>query len=300
MAKLKSKINRFFYNNRNKGIPNLMLFIAGGNVIAYLLFLLNVGNEIFTNALYFDSELILKGQIWRLFTHVFLYLRAGNGTFVFLRVISLAFYYWAGKVLEQYWGVLRFNCYYFLGVLLTDLVGLAIGASSLTVVEPVNLSLFLALATVAPDERILIWFILPVKLKWMAWVYFAFLLKDLAEGILTMIYLLTHGAGLYLDWVLQFVALANYFLFFGSGIKNVMPDFIRYRRKKPRAAPKKATVFHTAAQGNYRFKCTVCGRTELSDPKLEFRYCSKCSGYRCYCQDHINNHAHITNISEQP
>ena len=43
----------------------------------------------------------------------------------------------------------------------------------------------------------------------------------------------------------------------------------------------------------YTHRCTVCGRTDASNPELEFRYCSKCNGYYCYCSDHINNHSHI-------
>ena len=44
---------------------------------------------------------------------------------------------------------------------------------------------------------------------------------------------------------------------------------------------------------NYTHKCTVCGRTDVTNPELEFRYCSRCNGYHCYCEDHISNHTHI-------
>ena len=39
--------------------------------------------------------------------------------------------------------------------------------------------------------------------------------------------------------------------------------------------------------------CTICGKTDTSHPDLEFRYCSRCQGYHCYCQEHISNHTHI-------
>ena len=44
----------------------------------------------------------------------------------------------------------------------------------------------------------------------------------------------------------------------------------------------------------YHHKCAVCGRTDADHPELEFRYCSRCAGYHCFCQDHINNHIHFT------
>ena len=305
MTPLKSKINRFFYNNRDKGIPNLMLYIAIGNVLVYVLYLLNPENEYFTGLLALNPALLLRGQVWRLFTHVFLFLRSSG----FLGVIELLFLIWAGKVLEQYWGTLRFNAYYLLGVILTDLAMIVLyltmaasetaGALYLsgymtTTVNDVNLSILLALATVAPDEQVYFWFILPIKLKWLAWVYFAYVAYELITYFVSSLGVFLRTGSVMLFWLLPIVPLLNYFLFFGKGIVNVMPDFIRYRRKKPKQTKTRASGFHVGGQQNYRFKCTVCGRTELSDPKLEFRYCSKCSGYRCYCEEHIHNHVHIT------
>ena len=100
------------------------------------------------------------------------------------------------------------------------------------------------------------------------------------------------------------VAIANYLLFFGKQASNILPDFIRYHptHKSWKRQVKQANVYADAglsrggsrSSGQARFRCTVCGRTELTNPGLEFRYCSKCAGYRCYCEDHIHNHVHIT------
>ena len=100
------------------------------------------------------------------------------------------------------------------------------------------------------------------------------------------------------------VAIANYLLFFGKQAANILPDFIRYHptHKSWKRQVKQANVYADAGMGRgssrsgaqARFRCTVCGRTELTNPGLEFRYCSKCAGYRCYCEDHIHNHVHIT------
>lgn len=101
--------------------------------------------------------------------------------------------------------------------------------------------------------------------------------------------------------------LLNYFLFFGSDIKNILPDALRYRQRKnyrttasnARPNPNWAGSYRSkSGEKPYRHKCTVCGRTDTDYPNLEFRYCSKCNGYYCYCIDHINNHVHITTPPE--
>ena len=107
------------------------------------------------------------------------------------------------------------------------------------------------------------------------------------------------------------ISLANYFLFFGSDVLNVLPRSWRVNarrlfRKKNTYAPKedrpKVVPFPTAGsyqatvarpQAPYTHRCTVCGRTDVTNPELEFRYCSRCNGYHCYCQEHISNHTHV-------
>ena len=289
---LKSKINRFFYQNRDKGIPKLMVLLGAGNLLVYVTLLLNPDNPLIYRLLAFNPGLILKGEVWRLLTYPLTYL-AERGSF--LGILSLLFYVWAGRVLEDYWGILKFNCFFLSGVLLTDAAALILGAY--TGSSYIYLSLFLALATVLPEEQIRIWFILPVKMKWLALIDLGLSLIAVVRGIIAMISGLAGGGGLYLDWLLVLMPLVDYFLFFGKQSAVLLPDFIRYHptRKSWKRAVKTKNVYPGAKRtDNARFRCTVCGRTELSDPGLEFRYCSKCAGYRCYCRDHINNHAHIT------
>lgn len=294
MAKtpLKSRINRFFYRNRDKGIPNLMLFVAIGNAVVYLSYLLNKSNPLFYNVLCFDPELILNGQIWRLFSFPLTYLMEYSP---FLGLISLLFYYWAGRVLEEYWGTLKFNCYYLCGLLLTDAAALLINVRAQA--GFLNLSLFLALATLMPEEQIRIFFLLPIKMKWLALFDLVITLISVITGIVIMIHNLQAGEAAYLDWILSLVPLVNYFLFFGRQSAVLIPDFIRFhptRKSWQRQVKQKVVYPGVEKRDQARFRCTVCGRTELSNPGLEFRYCSKCAGYRCYCIDHINNHTHIT------
>lgn len=305
--KPKSRFANWLYKNRNKGIPNLMLWVAIGNLLVYLMTRISLKGYLIVEALCFDPTLILQGQVWRTVTFIFTYLAGSN---LFLGAVSLFFYYWIGKVLEQYWGILRFNLFYFSGIVIGAVFALLLEALWVFAGVPlvsvyltsayVNLSLFLALATLQPDAQLRIWFILPVKMKWIAWVDIILSLVGLIMGIMDMIKYLPAGV-IYLGWLVPILALANYFLFFGKAVENLLPDRLRYHHSHPKkvkqakANPGWASNYRSSSgERAYRFKCTVCGRTDRSNPELEFRYCSSCTGYRCYCIDHINNHSHIT------
>lgn len=326
MATLKSKVNRFFYRNRDRGVRNLMLYISVGNVVVWVLTLLTSSNPFFYEFLYFNPERILSGQVWRLFSYPLVYLCESNPIF---GLISLLFFYWCGSLIEQEWGSLRFNFYYLCGVLLTDLVGVVIGlvaaaelggfsfivtaAMGFGFVGYVNLSLILGAATLNPDEQIRLYFVLPVKMKWLAWIDLGLFLFQILRSLISLLQSGAVFVSYYLILLVPVAAIVNYLLFFGRQAANLLPDALRYRptrRSRQRAVRNKrvysdAGLGRTAsrsagrsggrsAAGPARFRCTVCGRTELTDPKLEFRYCSKCAGYRCYCEEHIHNHVHIT------
>ncbi len=292
----------WLYKNRDKGIPNLMLWIAIGNVIVYLLTSISTKGYLIPQSLMFSASAIAQGQIWRLITFVFTYLCETNPL---LGAISLLCYYWFGKVLEQYWGTLRFNLYYLTGILLCDAVAMIVFLIMLFTGLPVfietfsasavNLSIFLAVATLQPEAQVRIWFVLPLKMKWAAWVSLGFSVYDVVSGIIAMIRL---PFLIYLGWLIPIVAIGNYLIFFWKDVPQLFPDWM----KTHHSHPKKVKTGNRASDygkiipvksRDYRFRCTVCGRTDKTNPDLEFRYCSRCSGYRCYCLDHINAHAHI-------
>lgn len=280
---MRKKFELFCYKNKDKGIPNLMLYIVIGSAIVYFMSQM-AGNYYLYNLLCFDRNAILHGQVWRLITYPLTY-DAGS---LMLTAISLFCYYSLGRAMEYMWGTFRFNLFYLTGIVMMDVYCLLFGGRAS--VTYLNLSLFLSYATLFPDSQFLLFFIIPVK----AW---AFALFDL---LIVVFDLFTYPFPYNFFSV---ISLANYFLFFGSDVLNVLPRSWRYKAaqflgKKPnqpkakvvqfRAAPKPA-----AEKPNYTHKCTVCGRTDVSNPELEFRYCSKCKGYHCYCEDHINTHAHI-------
>ena len=277
----------YCYKNRNKGISNLMLYISLGTALVYIMSEM-WGNYLLYNLLCFDRGLILQGQVWRLITYPLTY-RIDN---LLLMAVSLFCYYSIGRAIATIWGTLRFNLFYVSGVILMDVYCMLFGGYAS--VTYLNLSLFLSYATLFPDAQFLMFFIIPVK----AWI---FALVDLAIVIMDLIvYPFPYN-------LFSVISLANYFLFFGKDVLNVVPLSWRIKLsrlfKKQPAAPKRPKViqFDAAAyqaakeaqKAAYTHRCTVCGRTDVSNPELEFRYCSRCKGYYCYCEDHISSHSHI-------
>lgn len=301
MKNLRRKFERFCYKNRTKGIPNLMLYVTLGSALVYL-FSLVTDSSLLYDYLSFDYDLILKGQVWRLFTFAITF----NGGNLIYTAIGLMCYYSLGSAMENIWGTCRFNLYYLCGILLMDIYGLVVGAllgeyafvmRYYVDITWLNMSLFLGYATLYPDAYFTLFFIIPVR----AWV---FALVDLVMILYNML------VAPFPFNLFPLVALANYFLFFGSDVKNVIPlswraNTARLFKKKKKYAPTephKPIKFPNAGsyqastasvKAPYTHKCTVCGRTDVSHPELEFRYCSKCNGYHCYCQDHISDHTHI-------
>ncbi len=300
MKNLRSRFERFCFRNRNKGIPNLMLYIVLGSAVVYLYTMVTGDNTLYS-LLYFDRDLILKGQVWRLFSYALTY----SGGNILITAIGLFCYYSLGRAIENSWGTLRFNLFYLSGIVLMDAFAMIVGGfvgeagylmSYMVDISYLNMSLFLAYATMYPDAHFLLFYIIPVK----AWI---FALIDLA---MIVYYLFAYPFPFNL---FPLVALGNYFLFFGKDVRNVIPlswraNFRRLFRKKPKNGQGAKTVpFPTAGsyqatvatpKAPYTHRCTVCGRTDVSHPDLEFRYCSKCNGYYCYCEEHISNHTHVT------
>ena len=278
MNELRKKWNRFLYNNSGKGIPNLMLFISIGTLIVYFFTIIDPSKVLY-RFLCFNRTAILHGQVWRLITYIFI--PTSQGIWLFLLLFA---YYGIGRMVENVWGTLKFNLFYLCGVVIMDIAGLILNQTATTYY--LNLSLFLALATMYPDNKVLLMYIIPIKMKYLAWVYLAFTVLDVVRG----------------DFFSVF-ALLNYFIFFGSDVKNVLPGggTPRPHKKRPSApsghqrpnANWASSYKSSNGQKPYHHKCTVCGRTDTDYPDLEFRYCSKCSGYHCYCIDHIINHVPI-------
>ncbi len=291
MKNLRSRFERFCYKHRSKGIPNLMLYISLGTAVVYLLSNI-AGNTTLYYLLAFSREKILQGQVWRLFTYPLTY----SGGNILFTTISLFCYYSLGRAMENAWGTLRFTLFYLSGILMMDIYCMIFPCQAS--VYYLNLSLFLAYATMYPNASFLLFFIIPVK----AWI---FALIDLIS-VLSNLLFYPFPYNLF-----AVISLANYFLFFGKDVLNVIPVswranarrlFRRGKQKVHKSDGPKVIPFPTAGsyeasvakpKAPYTHRCTVCGKTDITHPDLEFRYCSKCNGYYCYCEEHIRSHSHI-------
>jgi len=265
-----NRFDRFLNRNNRYGIKNLMLYIIIGNALVFLLSQTDRGLTIVSYFM-FIPELILRGQIWRLITFVFI-----PPTFNFLSlVLSLYFYYLIGSTLEREWGVLKFNVYYLTGVILTAVYSILSGAAASSFY--LNLSLFFAFAMMFPDFQVLLFFIIPVKIKYLAYLdaavfLFGMLLNRFPENLLPLI------------------AIANFFLYFYGDIIS----FFRGRRFTAKNTVSfKNKVRRMKRERGYLHRCTTCGKTDTDYPDMEFRYCSLCRNYACYCEEHIFDHTHI-------
>ena len=312
---LRRRFERFCFRNRDKGIRDLMLYICLGNGLVLFSSLMNGGAFLY-DLLCFDKTAILRGQVWRLVTWLFTEQLGGNPL---LSVIFLYFFYRLGSAVENAIGTFKFNLFYLGGVILMDLFAMAFCPTKAVLIGgyiflPENftwfyndmayylhLSMVLAFATTYPDSQFLVLFVIPVK----AWVI---ALVDLVLiGI--SVYNMCYPIMIFPHCLFPLIGLLNYFLFFGPDMGNLLPlswraKLRQRRRKKPSRQSSGPKVIPFSQPGNqqspsskssvpYTHRCTVCGRTDSEYPDLEFRYCSRCQGYHCYCEDHISNHVHI-------
>ena len=274
--------NRFETKYRKYAIHNLMYYIVILYAVGLIIQLPGIGNPMFYwKYLSLDAGAILHGQIWRIVTFIIYPPSFGNFLFdsLFFGIIALFMYYSLGRTLESIWGAFRFNVFFFVGMLgqvVASLIGYLVFKQNLFMTTGyLNLSIFLAFAMCFPDAQFYLFFVLPVKAKWLA----------VAEVAVCVYGFIVGGLGARVEIV---IALANIIFFFAM-TRNV--NKFDPRQMKRRQDFKKQTKI--MPQGKSRHKCAVCGRTE-ADGDLEFRYCSKCEGNYEYCQDHLYTHQHVT------
>ena len=279
--KLERKFGRF-------GIPNLTIYMIVCYVIGYALMIVNPG---ILNWLSLEPAYILRGQVWRLVTWV-LYPPSTSGVLWFA-IAVLFFYYPIGTSLERTIGTFKYTLYILSGVIFTILgafilyflLGGNVLVGNLFSTYYISLSTFLAYAMCYPDMQVLLMFIIPVKMKWMAIFYVVIVVYEMIQYIMAGAWYL----------VIPIVASLLNFIIFYFGTK----DFSRYnpkevhRRNEFRRAMEPQGRMKSGSGSVTKHKCAICGRTELDDPNLEFRFCSRCNGNYEYCQDHLFTHTHV-------
>ena len=260
-------------------IRNLTMYLLAGYAIGYLLsFTMPQLLTYFT----LEPALILKGQVWRLLSWVII---PPNDNIIFV-IFMMLLYYSLGNTLESYWGAFRYNVYIFSGILFTviaafivnGLIGGITGFGSLYSTYYINMSIFLACASIMPDYQLLLYGIIPIKMKWLAVLDVVLLAVDAVQG------------GLIIRIVI-IASLLNFIIFFfcNRNLRGHSPKQAARRKKFQKQISRPQNQY----AGGAKHRCAVCGRTELDNPTLEFRYCSKCNGNYEYCQDHLFTHEHV-------
>jgi hypothetical protein len=237
-----------------------------------------------------DPSRVMRGQIWRLFTWVLMPPSYSN---IFFYIIMMMLYYQLGTALERTWGTFRFNAYIFGGIIFTA-VGVMVTYFVLGALHMpeaylmgytvstyyINLSIFLAFAVCYPDMQLMLYFIIPVKIKWLAALYAVLVGVNFIQSSWT-------------GRIVIVMSLMNFIVFFFStrNYRKISP--VEMKRKREFRAGTTPPRMRRADGGIYKHKCAICGRTDLDDPTLEFRFCSKCDGNMEYCQDHLFTHQHV-------
>jgi hypothetical protein len=271
---LEQKLGRF-------AVPQVTAGLIGCQVLVYLASLAvdgaggdNVGRETIIGRLELVSTKVLNGEVWRLVT----FLVVPPGSFILWALFFWYLFYLMGTALERHWGTFRYNVYLLVGYLAT------VAVSFILPEQPASNaflqgSVFLAFAHLFPDFELYIFFILPVKIKWLA------LITWITYGVIAV----------FGDWLSRLLILAsvcNFLLFFGNDILQ------RVRAGKRRMEYRAAQL--AVKEPPYLHRCEVCGVTDRMDRNMEFRYCSKCTGHHGYCMEHLRDHEHITTEDPSP
>lgn len=282
LNKLERKYGRY-------AIHGFMRYIVMINIVGAMIGILSP--EFYYRYLNLDIGLVLQGQVWRLFTYIF---APGLTKYQLINPFNILFfgfeiylYYWIGSSLENQWGAFRFNLYYISGYLL-NIVASVILYAAFDLSYPIGLSyinqsLFLAFAALYPNVQLMLFYIIPVKVKWLGILYGVMLGFNVVTCLL--------GGQLAMAAAIV-VSMANFlvFFFYTRNYARVSPKQMKRRAEYKKQVNKAARIT--------RHKCAVCGRTELDDENLEFRFCSKCDGNYEYCMEHLYTHEHVKKVVE--
>ena len=309
MSDLERKFGK--YAVRDLSLKLIILYLAG-----YAIYFIN------PRILYYmtlNPYAIVHGQIWRIVSWLLIPPQTSNLFFV---AIMLFFYYSIGTSLERVWGTWRYNVFIFTGIFLTIVAAfLWMGFAYLTGAPAalssdggqtyfvyyslafstyyINMGIFFAYALTFPDAMVLMFFIIPIKVKWLGLLDLAYLTYEFfVSSVATRFAILA-----------TFVNIGLLYLRFkgpvrirrGSGNGGMKGMFrngnLPFGNKTAKSG--NASGIYTGRSGRTGganrviHRCAICGRTQADNPDLEFRYCSKCEGGLEYCQDHLFTHVHV-------
>jgi len=225
------------------GIPGLPRILVGFTALVFVLAWLMPGFRVMLDL---DPDRVLHGEVWRLVTYIFIPTTPSPIWIVF----ALWFLWWVGEGLERAMGAFRLTLYFLIGMVGTTIAAFFFGSHFSNTM--LMASLFFAFAHYYPDEMIYLFFILPAKIKWIAWVSAALLLGGL----------LFKSNSYRISLVAAF---AGYLIFFG-------PEIIYQARHRQEVSTRRRRFeSQNRSENEALHKCKICGATELTDSNLEFR-----------------------------
>ena len=241
-----------------------------------------------------DFSKIFGGQIWRLVTFAVYppQLFTGSALDLIFVFISISLYFMIGRSLENAWGTFRFNLYYFIGVIACILSGLisylTFGSTGyIMTTDYVFQTMFLAFAVTFPDKELLLYFIIPIKMKWLGWIEGGMMAIELVRYLF---YAIKGYRSALVGAITMVLCMLNFIILVVSMKKGTHVS--RAQKKKSNEYKKKVN----ASLRNKRHVCAFCGITDKENPDMEFRYCSRCDGNKEYCMDHLFTHEHVKKI----
>lgn len=261
-------------------IQNLTFWLIGFYILGYIIEF-TMPNVLAWLAL--EPYYVMQGQVWRLVSWILI----PPSTNLIFMIFMLMCYYFIGISIEHAIGTFRYNVYLLGGMIISTISAMALyginylvtgtylrGIGDSFSTNYINMSLFLTFAVLFPNAQFQLYFLIPVKAKWMGiieavWAAFSFIGGDISQRVAIL------------------ASLANFLIFYLC-TRN-------YHRVSPKEIHRKQVYRQQMrqSQGVTRHKCAICGRTEKDGDNLEFRFCSKCEGNYEYCQEHLFTHQHI-------
>ena len=299
LTKLERRFGRY-------AIPDLIKYIVALYCAGGVLGMVSTGiSGRYYQYLALAMEAVFHGEIWRLVTFLIEPYGFQSGFGILLSIvfflIQINLFFLFGRSLEMAWGTFRFNMYFFSGYLFNILAALILYLSPLhfTVynsgMQYIYWSMFFAFALLNPNMEFLLYFVIPLKVKWLALLDGAFMLYEVFRNAYAGLQCWSFGQRLFSSMYFSaaiaiLVAMANFLIYFfaSRNYQRIHPKEV-HRRREYRRKTQQSQQY----PGGARHRCAICGRTELDDDTLEFRYCSKCDGNYEYCSDHLFTHQHV-------
>ena len=252
-------LNKLEQKYGSKAIPNITRIFIAANLIGSVLLLTK--GDVVLYYLQFSASAILHGQVWRLISWIFV----PSGSISFLQLLFIFCLWTLGDSMESFAVThvsINLTMYYIL------------------------IAMYLMLGLLMPEAEVRLYFVLPIKMKWMVLVYFVMFAYDVYTYM-------SFGWQIGLAYGSEIVLALINLLVFIYGCKHRLSFGQNMHQKRRKAQFKAQFSEPRPGSGISRHKCYICGRTELSNPELTFRYCSKCTGNKEYCQDHLFTHTHV-------